>query len=85
MSRVSVACSSASASGPSTSNLRSADRSITATRSRHAQYSWCGPWLSKLLGSQKPLYSVTLVVSAPVRAANAVGLVSTGSESGVSR
>ena len=39
MLRVTQACSSASASGPSTSNLRSGDRSISAARSRHAQYS----------------------------------------------
>ena len=50
--RVTAACSSASASGPTTSNLRSGDRSITTAPSRQAQYSSIAPWLSKLVGSQ---------------------------------
>ena len=49
-SRVIVACSSASASGPSTSNLRSGDRSMIAACSRHAQYSAIAPSLEKRCG-----------------------------------
>ena len=52
MLRVTAACSSASASGPTTSNLRNGDRSITTAPSRHAQYSSIAPWPSKLVGSQ---------------------------------
>ena len=52
MSRVRQYCSSASASGPVTSNLRNGDRSITAARSRQAQYSSIGPSLLKRDGSQ---------------------------------
>ena len=52
MSRVTVAWSSASASGPSTSNFRSGERSMIAACSRHAQYSSTAPWLSYEVGSQ---------------------------------
>ena len=61
------------------------DRSITAARSRHAQYSLIAPWLSKLAGSQYPRYSVIRRVSADHRGWNAVCWVSSGSLAGVTR
>ena len=52
MSRVIVACSSSSASGPRISHLRSGERSIIAAFSRQAQYSATAPRLSYEVGSQ---------------------------------
>ena len=45
-------CISASASGPTTSNFRSGDRSVMIARSRQAQYSSMAPWLVNEVGNQ---------------------------------
>lgn len=63
MSRVSTHCISASLSGPVTSNLRRADRSIIATPVRQVRYSSSGEEFGKVFGSQNPLYSMKSRVS----------------------
>ena len=58
---------------------------MIAARSRHAQYSSVAPWLSKLVGSQYPLYSVVRLVSSEIRGWKPVSVVRVGSASGVTR
>src|ERR1700747_517722 len=65
MLRVTAACSSASASGPVTSNLRSGDRSMTTAPSRQAQDSSTAPGVSKLGGSHHPRARATVSVLVP--------------------
>ncbi|MNT96742.1 hypothetical protein D3C72_2389110 [compost metagenome] len=68
-----------------TSNLRSADRSITTAFVRQAQYSSMAPSLANSCGSQKPLYSMKLRVCLAKLWWKPVSRVILGSASGVVR
>ena len=84
-SRVIASWISDSASGPSTSHLRSGDKSMTATFSRQAQYSRDGALVVEAM--RKPVAAVLdeALRSSLVRGWKVVSRVSTGSASAVTR